>query len=295
METKQASPSAEEAAGLKLCQVGQEVKVSPGTRIVSQGEAPMFFYVIQSGRVRVFRETEDRIRTYLTELGAGAYFGEVALVTGQPRTASVEATEETTFIKVSKEEFDQLLDHNPQLARHIIQQLSHWLISGDRRLESEVVHQVKLRQLSWFDYLLLGGLSIILALGFNFSNPNRVPLVQGWGEEDTVPRVAANKALKAYTNQEALFVDARPTNFYKKEHIKGAKNLPLPLFDFLYLMQLSQVDKGQPIIVYGRNISRHYDIDVAHKLILRGHNKVSVLGGGSDAWKDNQFPLESAK
>ena len=158
METTE-NPEGAEAGGLKLYQLGQEVSVPAGARIVSQGEAPEFFYVIQSGRVRVFRETADRIQTHLTELGAGAYFGEVALVTGQPRTASVEAMEEANLIKVSKEEFDRLLDHNPQLARHIIQQLASWLVAGDRRLENEVVHQVKLRQISWFDYVLMMGLS----------------------------------------------------------------------------------------------------------------------------------------
>ena len=145
--------------------MGQEVVIPAGTRIVSQGETPEFFYVIQSGRLRVFRETEDGIRTNLTELGPGAYFGEVALVTGQPRTASVEAMEESRLIKVSKEEFDRLLDQNPQLARHIINQLANWLVAGDRRLENEVVHQVKLRQISWFDYALMIGLSIIFGRG----------------------------------------------------------------------------------------------------------------------------------
>ncbi len=76
-------------------------------------------------------------------------------MTGQPRSASVEAMEESTLIKVSKAEFDLLLDQNPQLARSIIEQLAKWLVAGDGRLEKEVVHQVKLRQISWFDYALM--------------------------------------------------------------------------------------------------------------------------------------------
>lgn len=294
MESKQGPPG-EGVAGLKLCQVGQEVTVSKGTRIVTQGEAPEFFYVIQSGRVRVFRETQDHIRTELTDLRSGSYFGEVALVTGQPRTASVEALEECRLIKISKSEFDAFLDENPRLARHIIYQLSQWLVAGDQRLETEVVHQVKLRQISWFDYLLLGGLSIILALGFNFSNPNRIPLVEGWAEQDAVAQIAPAKALEEYKSGEAVVVDARPTNFFNQKHVKGAKNLPMPLFDFLYLMQLSQISKDKPLIVYGGNLSRHYDQDVARKLMTRGHQKVMVLGGGFDSWKTSQFPLEPVK
>lgn len=293
MDAEQKPPAAEGTSGLKLCELGQEISLLKGTRIVSQGEDPEFFYVIQSGRVRVFRETADRIRTNLTDLGAGAYFGEVALVTGQPRTASVETLEESRLIKVSKDEFDRLLDHNPQLARHIIQQLSNWLVAGDRRLETEVVHQVKLREISWFDYVLLGGLIIILAVGFNFFNPNGIPVVAGWGEKDTIPRIQLPAAKTAYKNQEALFIDARPNNFFSLRHIKGAINLPMPLFDFLYLMQFSQIPKDKPLIVYGRNISRHYDLDVARKLALRGHQNVKILEGADD-WQ-KQFPLEPVK
>jgi rhodanese-related sulfurtransferase len=280
------------AEPLKLEQVGKAVSVAPGIRVFTQGETPEYFYVIQSGRLRVFRETAEGIRTDLTVLGPGGYFGEMALVTGQPRSASVEAMEESELIQVSKAEFDWVLDHNPWLARHIIQQLSQWLLAGDQRLESEVVHQVKLREISWFDYLILLGLSVVLALGFNFSNPNGIPLVQGWGETERVPVIPLAQAIQQYKQGEAVFVDARPTNFFDQKHVKGAKNLPLPLFDFLYLMQLSQVDKKKPIIVYGRNISRHYDEAVARRLILRGHEKVMVLGGGANAWRRGNFPLE---
>ena len=38
--------------------------------------------------------------------------------------------EESVLIKVSKEEFDRLLDDNPRLARHIINQLASWLVTG---------------------------------------------------------------------------------------------------------------------------------------------------------------------
>ncbi|OGP74067.1 MAG: hypothetical protein A2Y80_04435 [Deltaproteobacteria bacterium RBG_13_58_19] len=279
---------------LILDQMGEVVRVPRGTRIVSQGEEPNYFYVIQSGKLRVFLETEEGIRTDLTELGPGDYFGEVALVTGQLRTASVETVEETSLLQISKEEFDRVLDNNPQLARHIINQLANWLVKGDRRLESEVVHQVKLQKISWFDYVLLFGLIILLAVGFNFFNPNGVSLVEGWGEKDTVPRVGLKEAEAVYKNQEAMFIDARPNNFFNQKHIKGALNVPLPLFDFLYLMQLSQVPKDKPLIVYGHNISRHYDLDVARKLMLRGHEKVMILGGGADGWH-KQFPLEPVR
>ena len=282
MEATEKPSGAATAAGLKLCQLGQEVSVPAGARIVSQGEAPEFFYVIQSGRVRVFRETADRIQTNLTELGAGAYFGEVALVTGQPRSASVEALEDATLIKVSKEEFDRLLDQNPQLARHIIQQLASWLVAGDRRVEAEVVHQVKLRQISWFDYVLMMGLSLILSLVVNIYNDNRIPLIHGWGDKNAIAEIALDQALEMYQKNQAIFVDARKSAFYSQQHIKGATNLPEILFDLMFPMfnfTLTQTegDKDKTLVVYGGTFSRRMDLDLARMLKHKGLEHVVVL------------------
>jgi uncharacterized membrane protein YphA (DoxX/SURF4 family)/rhodanese-related sulfurtransferase len=282
MAEEEAPLTPTEGEGLKLGELGEEVVIPGGTRIVTQGEAPEFFYVIKSGRVKVFRETADGIRTNLTELGAGAYFGEVALVTGQPRTASVETTVESTVIKVSKGEFDHLMDHNPQLARHIIHQLSQWLISGDRRLEQEVVHQVKLRQISYFDYILMIGLSLILALVFNLYNDGRIPLIQGWGEKGVIPEISLDQALEMYQKNSAIFVDARKSAFYSQRHIKGAKPLPLILFDLMYPMfqfELSQTEgaKDKPLVVYGGSFSRRFDVELARLLKHKGNEKVMVL------------------
>jgi putative oxidoreductase len=283
------------SAGLKLCQLGHEVSVPAGARIVSQGEAPEFFYVIQSGRVRVFRETDDRIQTKLTELGPGAYFGEVALVTGQPRSASVEAMEDAKLIKVSKEEFDRLLDHNPQLARHIIQQLAGWLVAGDQRVEAEVVHQVKLRQVSWFDFVLMMGLSLVLSLVVNIYNDNRIPLIHGWGEANQIPAISLSQARELYDKHQAIFVDARKSAFYSQEHIKDAQNLPEILFDLMYPMfnfTLTQTpgDKDKTLVVYGGTFSRRMDLDLARMLKNKGVKNVVVLKDYR-GW-DRAFPLK---
>jgi len=286
-------------AGLKLEQVGREITVPAGTCIVRQGEPPKHFYVVKSGKLRVFRQTSDGIRTDLTELGPGDYFGEVALVTGQPRTASVEAVQDSHLLQINKEEFDWVLDHNPQLARHIIQQLSHWLVTGDRRLEQEVIHQAKLRQISWFDYVLMLGLSIVIALVFNLYNDNRIPLVQGWGEKNEIPHISLSQALQAHQQKEAIFVDARKNGFYEQRHIQGALNLPVIYFDLMYpLFQFTLANlegaKDKPLIAYGGTISRRFDLELARQLKDKGFEKVMTLGSDYLAWPQ-AFPLEEGK
>ena len=218
----------------------------------------------------------------MTELEAGAYFGEVALVTGQPRSASVEALEDANLIKVSKEEFDRLLDQNPQLARHIIQQLASWLVAGDRRVEAEVVHQVKLRQLSWFDYVLMLGLSLVLSLVVNIYNDNRIPLIHGWGEKNVIPEISLNQAREMYQKNQAIFVDARKSAFYSQQHIKDATNLPVILFDLMYpmfqfMVTQTEGDKDKTLVVYGGTFSRRMDLDLARLLKNKGLEHVVVL------------------
>ena len=268
---------------LKLEKVGEEVCIPKGVRIVKQGELPQHFYVVISGKLKVYRETHDGIRTDLTQLGPGAYFGEVALVTGKPRTASVEAMEACTLLEINKEEFDLVLDQNPKLARQIIYSLSQWLVDGDKRLEQETVHQVKMRQISWFDYALILGLSLVLALVFNLYNDNQIPLIHTVGDLEGVQEIPLQEAEALYKNKGAIFVDARKSNFYDQRHIEGALNLPLLFFDlqypmFQFMLEQDATLKDKPLVLYGGTTSRRFDLELARLLRDKDYN-VKVLAG----------------
>jgi rhodanese-related sulfurtransferase len=254
--------------------------------------------------VRVYDEDPEGVVTELNELGPGDYFGEMAMVTGLPRSATVQTLEETILRQISKPEFDWLLDHNPQLPREIIRQLSHRLAQGDILLTQVKKQEIKRRQISWFDYLVILGLGLILGLGFNGFNEDSIPLVYGWvkgsrAQPGALATVSPEQARQAYQNGQALFVDAQKKNFYNKLHLKDALPLPPLTFNLWYAMLWDDVKAGRnldenfPIIVYGGNISRPYDQEVARLLIRQGHTRVSVLGGGHHAWK-TEFPLESA-
>jgi rhodanese-related sulfurtransferase len=83
-----------------------------------------------------------------------------------------------------------------------------------------------------------------------------------------------------------------PGNFYQQRHIKGAINMTMALFNFVYLMSFSEEDKDKKIIVYGNTISRPYDLEIADKLLLRGYRNVKVLDGGLQAWEAKGYPVE---
>jgi len=141
-----------------------------------------------------------------------------------------------------------------------------------------------------FDFPLIIGLSVLLAIIFNISNPHGIPLLPD--RPDAVASIRASEAMEEYRQGQVLIVDAMPDNFYQLRHIKDAINITPALFDILYLVSLSAVDKDQKIVVYGSTISRPYDLEIANKLLLMGYENVKVLEGGLQAWEANGYPVD---
>jgi CRP-like cAMP-binding protein/rhodanese-related sulfurtransferase len=270
-----------------------EDRVFPAkTLLFKRGDPGDSFWVIQSGKVRVFRRDDQGTEITFSELGPGKSFGEMALLTGEPRSASVETLEETRLMILSKDQFDRVLKSHPDLSLSFIKQLSGWLKRDEQALEVEARRMSAPPKMSWFDFVLLIGVSVLFALVFNQNNPNGIPLFQNLPPRDSIATISLSAAAEELRKGDAVFVDAMPANFYDKEHIKGSVNMPLPVFDLVYMMTFSDKDKAKSIIVYGRTISRFYDLEVANKLILRGYKNTRILDGGLSQWKKKGYPVE---
>ncbi len=85
-----------------------QMRFAPGELLMKQGDAAQESYVILRGRVRVYHESEGA-RAFLRECGAGEIVGEMALISHQPRSATVEATEETLVAVVTQERLEEQL------------------------------------------------------------------------------------------------------------------------------------------------------------------------------------------
>ena len=270
-----------------------EDRVVPARTVVfKRGDPGDSFWVIQSGKIRVFRSDDQGVEITLSELGPGQSFGEVALLTGEARSASVETLEETQALVLTKEQFEQVLKSHPEVSLTFIKQLSGWLKRDEQALETEARRMATPPQMSWFDFVLLIGVSVLFALVFNQSNPNGIPLFQKLLSKEAIPSITLFAAAEEYKQGEAVFVDAMPANFYDKRHIKGAVNMPLALFDIVYLMNFDEESKTKKIIVYGRTISKLYDLEVANKLALRGYKNTKVLEGRLSDWEKKGYPVE---
>ncbi len=88
----------------------QEQNFAAGDTIIRQGDEGDCYYVITEGRVQVVREADDGLNEdELGQLGVGRGFGEEALLSGQPRNATVRALTRATVMRLDKKDFVRLL------------------------------------------------------------------------------------------------------------------------------------------------------------------------------------------
>lgn len=101
------------------------IAYNQGEAIVEQGDRDDSLFIITSGSVRVIRRQPDGTAVEIGLLGTGECFGEVALLTGEQRTADVVAQQTgTTVLKLSRERFTQLLRQHNDLALRMAQLLA---------------------------------------------------------------------------------------------------------------------------------------------------------------------------
>ena len=87
-----------------------------GETIVRKGDRTSELYVIRTGSVRVLVPKKGGKLEEVARLEAGKFFGETALMTGEPRNATVVAAEDSELLAISHEALEQTLDGHPQLA-----------------------------------------------------------------------------------------------------------------------------------------------------------------------------------
>jgi small-conductance mechanosensitive channel len=116
--------SAEETAMLARAAVSHVF--APGETVIRAGDPGSSMFVVHNGRVQVQVVEHGRSRR-VAVLGEGDFFGEMALFTGEPRTANVVAIEETEVLEIGYEAMKRVFDTNPDL----VESLSH--IIAERR------------------------------------------------------------------------------------------------------------------------------------------------------------------
>ena len=94
-----------------------------GSYVVKEGDPGDSAYIIVSGRCEVLKIIDGTV-SVMQKLGPGQVFGEMAILTDSPRTATVLATEETTVLVVTKDVFEQELEAMKPWMRSVLQMVA---------------------------------------------------------------------------------------------------------------------------------------------------------------------------
>lgn len=98
-----------------------------GQTICRQGEKGDCLYLVASGRLAVIRESEGREDVLLGEVGRGDTVGEIAVLTGRRRSATVRALRDVVVARLSRESVDHLLEKHPRIFLTVLRTLAGWL------------------------------------------------------------------------------------------------------------------------------------------------------------------------
>lgn len=99
-------------------------RFSGGQVIFHLGDPGGLLYIILDGKVKISHATADGQEALLAILGAGDFFGELALLDDAPRSATAEAIEPTEALTLHRDEFMRFLGHNPEFAYHVLYTLA---------------------------------------------------------------------------------------------------------------------------------------------------------------------------
>lgn len=111
---------------MELTAITSEMEVKDGETIIREGETGSSAYVIVSGMVEVFRKT-DRGEVVLATFDQTQYFGEMAIIENEPRSASVRARGEAHLLCLDGRAFRRMMEMNAALAFRIVQVFSRRL------------------------------------------------------------------------------------------------------------------------------------------------------------------------
>jgi predicted acylesterase/phospholipase RssA/CRP-like cAMP-binding protein len=109
------------------------VHLASGEILFRAGDRGDSLYVILHGRLRVFVTDRDGRESVVREAGRGENVGEFALLTGNPRSATVQVVRDTVLARLSRESFLRLAEKYPTTMVHLTRMLASWLAETNHR------------------------------------------------------------------------------------------------------------------------------------------------------------------
>jgi len=129
----------------------QEMRFRPGQVIIREGEMGDLFYVITEGHAEVLIRDADGAELILHEVGPGDFFGELSMLTNEPRSARIRAVDSVSTLALERDDFFEFFRTHPHAAIDVMVELGGRLRDNDailRRMVSRNVNEVEEEQLT---------------------------------------------------------------------------------------------------------------------------------------------------
>jgi CRP/FNR family transcriptional regulator len=157
-----------------------------GARVFHEGDRSDVCYIVRSGEVRVTREHSDGRVIALATAGPGELFGELAMLDGQARSASVETLDDTELLALPARDMRRLLTEHPEITVKLVVALARRVRETNERVARQSFQTVPSR--------VAGVLSRVVAQ----ESPGEVP------EKVTIRMTQADLAQLAGTSRESV-------------------------------------------------------------------------------------------
>jgi CRP/FNR family cyclic AMP-dependent transcriptional regulator len=139
----------QEVAGIRA--IMQEVKFKAGQVIIREGDIGDLFYVITEGHAEILIHDADGAELLLHEVGPGDFFGELSMLTNEPRAARVRAVDQVSTLALERDDFFEFLRTHTHAAIDVMVELGGRLHENDavlRRMVSRNVNEIEEEQMT---------------------------------------------------------------------------------------------------------------------------------------------------
>ena len=122
--------------GLKrVAETIREMKLPAGELVFAEHDLGDEMYIVHSGRIVIFNETRGG-ENVLDSIRSGGYFGEMAIIDEQPRSASARSAEDSVLLVLHKNDFSIAVHDYPEIAFEVMKEFIRRLREADQRIRT---------------------------------------------------------------------------------------------------------------------------------------------------------------
>jgi len=138
--------SLDDASARELCELIETLDCPANRVLFHAGDVGDAMYLIETGKVRIRVQTKDGHEVTLAELGRGDFFGEMALLDGERRSADAMVTEDAKLALLSREHFLSFMRSSPDVALEMLTALANRLRRTDELLRHSATRNVNVEE-----------------------------------------------------------------------------------------------------------------------------------------------------